>query len=265
MNGPVRSVRSVEFPTQALRWSAPRYRAGASHHSGWSSARAGGKRSRYDSSAISTTSAKTTVNISFSCSRLKASAASNSMGGRPSLRPAIAFWSIYRAPQPSILVGGSPIIYRCTCRGRSSFPIGRHEWTFRGVERRSDATNPARLVAKLMKTDSSDKRAPELRQLLFSATRQAFASDDCDDLTLQSDCAYHRIEIVQILIDRHLTEKKLTPQWLANRVGVSLRTLQGDFSWYSAPTVNSLYPHAPPLLRTRSTQPRPQRYRHYDC
>ena len=80
------------------------------------------------------------------------------------------------------------------------------------ISRRVEADDPMSsilrgLVAKLMKTDSSDKRAPELRQLLFSATRQAFASDDCDDLTLQSDCAYHRIEIVQILIDRHLTEE----------------------------------------------------------
>jgi AraC-like DNA-binding protein len=112
------------------------------------------------------------------------------------------------------------------------------------VSRRVEADDPMSsilraLVAKLMKTDSGDKRAPELRQLLLSATRQAFASDDSDDLSLQSDCGYHRIEIVQILIDRHLTEKKLTPQWLANRVGVSLRTLQGDFSVLGT-TVNSL-------------------------
>jgi len=112
------------------------------------------------------------------------------------------------------------------------------------VSRRVEADDPMSsilrgLVAKLMRTDSSDKRAPELRQLLFSATRQAFASDDSDDFSIPSDCAYHRIEIVQILIDRHLTEKKLTPQWLANRVGVSLRTLQGDFSVLGT-TVNSL-------------------------
>ena len=112
------------------------------------------------------------------------------------------------------------------------------------ISRRVEADDPMSsilrgLVAKLMKTDGGDKRAPELRQLLFSATRQAFASDDCDDFAVQSDCAYHRIEIVQILIDRHLTEKKLTPQWLANRVGVSLRTLQGDFSVLGT-TVNSL-------------------------
>lgn len=112
------------------------------------------------------------------------------------------------------------------------------------ISRRVEADDPMSsilrgLVAKLMKTNSSDKRAPELRQLLFSATRQAFASNDSDDLSIPSDCAYHRIEIVQILIDRHLTENKLTPQWLASRVGVSLRTLQGDFSVLGT-TVNSL-------------------------
>jgi AraC-like DNA-binding protein len=112
------------------------------------------------------------------------------------------------------------------------------------VSRRVEADDPMSsilrgLVAKLMKTDSANKRAPELRQLLFSATRQAFASNDGDDFSVRSDCAYHRIEIVQILIDRHLTEKKLTPQWLATRVGVSLRTLQGDFSVLGT-TVNSL-------------------------
>ena len=55
-----------------------------------------------------------------------------------------------------------------------------------GVSRRVEADDPMSsilrgLVAKLMRTDSSDKRAPELRQLLFSATRQAFASDDSRD------------------------------------------------------------------------------------
>ena len=40
------------------------------------------------------------------------------------------------------------------------------------------------------------------------------------------------MEIVQILIDRHLTDENLSPRWLAERLGVSLRTLQDDFSDY---------------------------------
>lgn len=33
------------------------------------------------------------------------------------------------------------------------------------------------LAAKLIRTDADDRRAPHLRELLFSATRQAFAMD----------------------------------------------------------------------------------------
>jgi AraC-like DNA-binding protein len=115
------------------------------------------------------------------------------------------------------------------------------------VARRVDADDPMSsilrgLVAKPIKTTALDGRTAELRQLLFNATRQAFSSDH-DDLPVRADCASHRIEIVQILIDRHLTEPGLTSQWLADRVGVSLRRLQEDFSAIGT-TVNS-------LIRTR--------------
>lgn len=115
------------------------------------------------------------------------------------------------------------------------------------VARRVEADDPMSsilrgLVAKLMKANATDRRTSELRQLLFSATRQAFSSND-NELPIRSDCASHRIEIVQILIDRHLTEPNLTSQWLADRVGVSLRRLQEDFNTLGT-TVNS-------LIRTR--------------
>ena len=32
------------------------------------------------------------------------------------------------------------------------------------------------------------------------------------------------------MVDRHLTDERLTPQWLAGRLGVSMRTLQEDFN-----------------------------------
>ena len=86
------------------------------------------------------------------------------------------------------------------------------------------------LVAKLVKTDANDKRAPHLRQLLFDTTRQAFASDDELSLPPVAESSGGRLEIIQILIDRHLTEENLTPRWLASRLGISLRTLQDDFS-----------------------------------
>jgi AraC-like DNA-binding protein len=85
------------------------------------------------------------------------------------------------------------------------------------------------LVAKLMTVDAHEKRAPELRQLLFNATRQAFAADGAHQ-PVATDCPHQRIVIVQLLIDRHLTDERLTAQWLADRVGVSLRTLQQDFN-----------------------------------
>ena len=47
----------------------------------------------------------------------------------------------------------------------------------------------------------------------------------------------------RLLIDRHLTEQHLTPDWLARRLGVSQRTLQNDFNQLDV-TVTS-------LIRTR--------------
>ena len=103
------------------------------------------------------------------------------------------------------------------------------------VSRRLEAEEPMAamlraLVAKLIRTDADDKRAPHLRELLFSATRQAFAMDAELDHSAPADSVGGRLEIVQILIDRHLTDERLTPQWLADKVGISLRTLQEDFS-----------------------------------
>ena len=103
------------------------------------------------------------------------------------------------------------------------------------VSRRVQAADPmasmlSALVAKLAATDAADKRAPHLRQLLFDATRQAFATDDEVESLPRTDGSGARLEIVQILIDRHLTEENLTPRWLAAKLGISLRTLQDDFS-----------------------------------
>ncbi len=95
------------------------------------------------------------------------------------------------------------------------------------------------LVAKLSLTSVEDRRAPQLRQLLFNATRQAFARDGADDIIASHENAGSRLEIAQLLIDRHLTEQRLTTDWLARRLGVSQRTLQNDFSLLDV-TVKSL-------------------------
>lgn len=105
------------------------------------------------------------------------------------------------------------------------------------ISRRLGAEDPMSLmlqalVAKLLETAADDRRAPQLRQLLFNAIAAAFADDDGPEgpeLSAIPDGAAQRIELAQLLIDRHLTEWALTPQWLACRLGVSLRTLQADF------------------------------------
>lgn len=104
-----------------------------------------------------------------------------------------------------------------------------------GISQRLAADDPMAallhaLIAKLMQTDASSRRAPELRGLMFQATRQAFAADPDDDVLVPGERAASRLEIAQILIDRHLTDEMLTPRWLAGRLGISLRTLQDDFS-----------------------------------
>lgn len=105
------------------------------------------------------------------------------------------------------------------------------------VSRRLPSADPmsvmlGSLVAKLVEVDAADRRAPHLQQLLFDATRQAFATQEEIDILPSADTTGARLEIVQILIDRHLTDENLSPRWLAERLGISLRTLQEDFSFY---------------------------------
>ncbi|API55369.1 AraC family transcriptional regulator (plasmid) [Rhizobium leguminosarum] len=84
------------------------------------------------------------------------------------------------------------------------------------------------LVAKIMSNSASDAASANLRYLMFNATRQAFVSNG-DAMSALNDSASRRLEMVDILIDRHLTESDLSAKWLATRIGVSIRTLQQDF------------------------------------
>jgi AraC-like DNA-binding protein len=86
------------------------------------------------------------------------------------------------------------------------------------------------LVAKLIEVDANDKRTPHLQRLLFDATRQAFATQEEIEILPHADSSGERLEIVQVLIDRHLTDESLTPRWLAEKLGISMRTLQDDFN-----------------------------------
>lgn len=86
------------------------------------------------------------------------------------------------------------------------------------------------LIAKIMTTAESDSASPHLRQLMFTATRQAFhSSRESEPLHALHDSATKRLQMVDMLIDRHLTENDLCARWLATRLGISIRTLQQDF------------------------------------
>ena len=87
------------------------------------------------------------------------------------------------------------------------------------------------LVAKIMSTPAADPAAANLRELMFNAARQAFVAEAPVIQHMQSlhDSAARRLQMVDILIDQHLTDGNLSAKWLATRIGVSIRTLQQDF------------------------------------
>ncbi len=107
------------------------------------------------------------------------------------------------------------------------------------------------LVAKMLQTPATHRRASELRQLLLQATRQAFAADEPDEPLQPRDRACGRLELARALIDRHLTDERLTPQWIAHRLGVSMRTLQEDFSVLGSTTTSFIRDRRLRLARDR--------------
>ena len=106
------------------------------------------------------------------------------------------------------------------------------------------------VVAKMLQTSSAHRHAANLRQLLFQATRQAFAADRPEEFAPRERCG-GRLELAQMLVDRHLTEERLTPQWLARRLEVSLRTLQEDFSTLGATATSFIRDRRLRLARDR--------------
>ena len=87
------------------------------------------------------------------------------------------------------------------------------------------------LLAKVLSTPDTDVHAANLRQLMLDATRQAFVSDVHDTLAFDSlsELASRRLQMIDVLIDQHLTSPYLSAQWLARRIGVSMRVLQLHF------------------------------------
>ncbi len=85
------------------------------------------------------------------------------------------------------------------------------------------------LAAKLRQQSDNMERAEDLRRLLYDAVRQTFARHEREASFQPRAASRHRLELAYLFVDRHLTDPKMTPQWLAARVGVSLRSLQRDF------------------------------------
>jgi AraC-like DNA-binding protein len=83
------------------------------------------------------------------------------------------------------------------------------------------------LLAKAMETPTTSPQALPLRDLVLGAARQAFFTAPRTAALLDSSAK--RRQVAEVLIDRHLTEPYLSGKWVADRLGVSLRTLQEDF------------------------------------
>lgn len=94
------------------------------------------------------------------------------------------------------------------------------------------------LVAKMLRTTPEHSSASELRQLLLHTIRFAFTSQEGGEVTAPKERVFGRLEQARLLIDQHLTEEHLTAPWLAQRLGISMRTLQEDFNGLGA-TVTS--------------------------
>jgi AraC family transcriptional activator of tynA and feaB len=112
------------------------------------------------------------------------------------------------------------------------------------------------LVAKIMRVDFDQPRGPQLRQLLLHAVKESFAAEAPRDLAAPSERAAGRLEMARLLIDRHLTEDRLTPQWLAQRLGISLRTLQEDFNSLGATVTSYIRDRRLQLARDRLAEQR---------
>ncbi len=91
------------------------------------------------------------------------------------------------------------------------------------------------LGARVLATPESDPDATRLRQLMLDATRHAFEADPqvAPSFEQLGDRASRRLQMVDILIDQHLTSSYLSAKWLADKVGVSMRVLQLHFQGLS--------------------------------
>lgn len=85
----------------------------------------------------------------------------------------------------------------------------------------------AALIAEANRHTTTDAVARDHRRLLFDAVRLAFrAEPDEVPTTGRKD----HLATALAVVERHLSDERLTPVWLAERLDVSLRTLQRTFA-----------------------------------
>lgn len=102
------------------------------------------------------------------------------------------------------------------------------------VGQRLDRSDPMALtirslIAKIMMMDLAGRPKPHMCQLLFDTVRYAFEFDDSTELLPHLAGSWDRVDYVEDLIDRDLTDPDLSPASVADRLGQPLRRIQEDF------------------------------------
>lgn len=91
------------------------------------------------------------------------------------------------------------------------------------------ATSICSLIAKMLMLKAAGQSKVYLGSLLFDTVRFAFEFDDRADLLPRLAGRHERVEMVEDLIDRELTDPGLTPAGIAASLGQPLRRIQEDF------------------------------------
>jgi AraC-like DNA-binding protein len=95
------------------------------------------------------------------------------------------------------------------------------------------------LIAKIMLMDIAGRSKPHLSQLLFDTVRYAFEFEDTANPLPHLAGSWDRIDFIEGLIDRDLTDPDLSPAMVAERLGQPLRRIQEDFQ-QAGLTLNAL-------------------------
>ena len=147
-------------------------------------------------------------------------------------RPETASSSIPRFPRISISKAVSATICRCICPGNCCSPRSRTISRYRGAWLPTIRCRPCcgPWSPRCCRLPPATSGRPNCVSCFCRRRGRPFAADGPDAPLCPKDRAGGRLEFARALVDRHLTDERLTPQWLASRLGVSMRTLQEDFN-----------------------------------